>query len=122
MFDINASNVADHTFKLSDGTVVEFVKFTRRDNIQVRLPIDHHNSDDTLRIFKRDGSHYKDEIDLTLSAELKAPVPVASEQAAVSLAKPISVVQPVSNDKTGQVVVIDGVAYQLEAIGSVLEL
>ncbi len=44
-------------------TPVEFVEITSRDNIQVRVPDDHWiGQDDPLRIFRRDGTHYKDEL------------------------------------------------------------
>lgn len=52
---------------LSDGTPVEFVKETSKGNVQVRLPYDHAFASDPLRIFRPDGSHYKDNLDgLTL--------------------------------------------------------
>jgi len=55
----------NHTqpLELSDGTPVEFVKTTSKGNTQVRLPESHElASEDPLRIFRPDGSHYKDNL------------------------------------------------------------
>lgn len=113
MFNITSDNAADFTFKLSDGTIVDFVKITSKDNIQVRLPASHPDAAaDPLRIFRRDGSHYKDNMDVTLSAVAK---PVA---------KPADTPAPVAAnddvDLTGQLVIIDGVAYSLTRIAAVV--
>lgn len=65
---LTAALAASATLALSDGTPVEFVKITKKDNIQVRVPTSHDKlGDDPLRIFRRDGTHYKDETDLTLT-------------------------------------------------------
>lgn len=69
---------------LSDGTPVTFVKVTNKDNIQVRLPDDHPFSNgDPLKIFKRDGTHYKGLTDLTLEFG-SAAVPAAPAAAPIS--------------------------------------
>ena len=94
MFDINTNNADQFDFALSDGTPVTFVKITSKDRIQVRVPDDHPlagqddgGADPTLRIFNRDGSHFKDRTSLTLSATPKAsaadPAPTAAAQKTV---------------------------------------
>lgn len=82
---VSASTVA---LALSDGTPVEFVKVTSKDNIQVRVPTSHDElGDDPLRIFRRDGTHYKDETDLTLIATaVDATVTAAAPTAAPATA------------------------------------
>lgn len=66
------ANPANTTLALSDGTAVEFVKITSKDNIQVRVPSTHPTlGSDPLRIFRRDGSHYKNATDLKL---IEAPL------------------------------------------------
>lgn len=75
----------DHTqaLALSDGTPVDFVKITSKDNIQVRVPSDHAElGSDPLRIFRRDGTHYKDATDLrlvTAAVPTAAPAPAAAQ-------------------------------------------
>ena len=65
---LTAANASSVALALSDGTPVEFVKVTSKNNIQVRVPDDHILGDDPLRIFRRDGTHYKDQTSLTLVA------------------------------------------------------
>lgn len=79
---ITALNAASVALALSDGTPVDFVKITSKDNIQVRVPTTHDLGDDPLRIFRRDGTHYKNKTDLTLvatsaAAPAAAPAPAA---------------------------------------------
>lgn len=113
---VNASNAADFNFALSDGTPVVFTKITTKNNIQVRLPDTHYLADDdALRIFNRDGNHFKDATDgLTLVATLKTQD------------TPVAPTPTPSNDDTtipcGSVIVIKGVAYALYAIGPVVDL
>lgn len=88
---LTAANVASAALALSDGTPVEFVKFTSKGNIQVRVPTSHDElGDDPLRIFRTDGTHYKDATDLTLVATAAdasaAPAPAAAPAAATSTA------------------------------------
>lgn len=52
--------------QLSDGTPVTFVKVTSKGNIQVRVPAGHPLASDPLRIFRTDGSHYKDQLNVYL--------------------------------------------------------
>ena len=53
---------------LSNGTAVDFVKTTSRGNYQVRVPAsDPIGAADPLRIFRPDGSHYKNGLDVTLT-------------------------------------------------------
>jgi hypothetical protein len=80
---LTLANAASIALALSDGTPVEFVKVTSKDNIQVRVPTSHPlGSADPLRIFRRDGSHYKDQTSLTLTvandATASAPAAVAA--------------------------------------------
>lgn len=72
---MNLDNVSASTpLALSDGTPVEFVKITSKDRLQVRIPADHPlGADDPLRIFGRDGRHYKGATELTLVATVAAP-------------------------------------------------
>lgn len=65
LYNVTEDNASDYDFSLSDGTPVSFVKITSKGNIQVRNPAD---LDDDLRIFRRDGSHFRDELDVTLRA------------------------------------------------------
>ena len=85
---MNLSNVTAQTaLALSDGTSVEFVKITSKDNIQVRLPTSHPlGADDPLRIFRRDGTHYKNETDLTLLAVAPAAALAAAAASAAAVA------------------------------------
>lgn len=77
---LTAASAASVALSLSDGTPVEFVKITRKDNIQVRVPSTHFlGNEDQLRIFRRDGSHYKDETELTLVATPRASASVDTE-------------------------------------------
>lgn len=103
LYDVTADNAGGFTFTLDDGTVVDFVKVTSKDNIQVRLPADHDAADgDPLRIFRRDGSHYKDELLVTLSATPKST--------------------PANDDDlTGKLVVIGQAVYTLTKVGDLLE-
>lgn len=79
---LTAANAGSVSLALSDGTPVEFVKITSRDRIQVRIPSDHpFGAADDLRIFERDGRHYKDETSLTLVATA-AEAPAAEAPAA----------------------------------------
>lgn len=75
LLNLTAATAASVALALSDGTPVEFVKITSKDRIQVRLPASHDlaqqsdgGSDPTLRIFRRDGTHFKDRTSLTLVA------------------------------------------------------
>ena len=102
LHDVTADNAGGFTFTLDDGTVVDFVKVTSKNNIQVRLPADHDAADgDPLRIFRRDGSHYKDEILVTLKATPKST--------------------PANDDFTGNLVVIGKAVYTLTKVGDLLE-
>jgi hypothetical protein len=73
---MNLNNISDFSgvaLSLSDGTPVEFSKITSKGNVQVRVPTSHPElGDDPLRIFRLDGTHYKDETDLTLVANANA--------------------------------------------------
>lgn len=76
------------SFSLSDGTPVTFSKITTKDRIQVRLPDSHPFSNgDPLKIFGRDGRHYKNLTDLTL---LVAPSAADAPAAAPTAAAPTS--------------------------------
>jgi len=78
---MNITNDQLNNLRLSDGTPVTFVKVTSKDNIQVRLPDSHDfTGDDPLKIFKRDGTHYKGLTDLTLVATAAAPAAPAAAQ------------------------------------------
>ena len=82
---MNITNDQLNNLRLSDGTPVTFVKVTSKDNIQVRLPDSHAFSDgDPLKIFKRDGTHYKGLTDLTLVATATAAAPAAPAAAQIS--------------------------------------
>jgi len=61
---------------LSDGTPVTFVKTTSRGNYQVKLPDSHAFAagQDAGRIFRPDGSHYKNATSLTLTNDGNVPV------------------------------------------------
>lgn len=101
MYDITENNASDFDFALSDGTPVTFVKITSKNNIQVRIPEGHDLAydQDNGRIFRRDGSHYKDEYDVTLTATPKlnaAPAPIQG----------------------GNLVVIDNDVYSLTYVGT----
>jgi len=75
---LTALSAASTALALSDGTPVEFVKITSKDNIQVRVPSTHDlGAADELRIFRRDGSHYKNETDLKLVVAAPAPAAAA---------------------------------------------
>lgn len=102
---LTAANAASIALALSDGTAVEFVKVTGKDNIQVRLPDDHPYAEDQEngRIFRRDGSHYKGETELTLIATDAATVTAADLVAPA--AAPISAVPAAANDTT---YIVDG--------------
>lgn len=88
LITLTAANADLVDLALSDGTPVEFVKITSKDRIQVRLPDTHAltqqddgGSDPTLRIFRRDGTHFKNRTELTLiltpkAVELDTPAPV----------------------------------------------
>lgn len=53
----------DLPLELNDGTPVHFLGVTSKGNIQVRLPASHYLADeDDTRIFRPDGSHYKDNL------------------------------------------------------------
>lgn len=81
--NLTASNAASFALALSDGTPVEFVKVTSKDNIQVRVPASHDElGDDPLRIFRRDGTHYKGATDLTLVATAAADTPASAADTA----------------------------------------
>ena len=98
-----ASTVA---LALSDGTPVEFNKITSKDNIQVRVPTSHDLGDDPLRIFRRDGTHYKDDAN---GLTLVATAIDATATAAVPTAAPAPAAAPsttASNDNT--VYTVDG--------------
>lgn len=112
MHNITEANAADFDFRLSDGTLVEFSKVTGKNNIQVRLPDSHPDGAiDPLRIFRRDGSHYKDDMNVTLSATPKAA-------AATPTAAPV--VAANDDDLTGKIVIIDGTAYSLTRLAAVV--
>lgn len=69
MYNITADNASNFAFILSDGTPVVFLGITSKDNIQVVFPKDHPETNgDRIKIFRRDGTHYKDELDVTLKA------------------------------------------------------
>lgn len=85
MLDINT--IATAALTLSDGTPVTFNKVTSKGNIQVRLPDSHaFTNGDPLKIFRPDGTHYKNATDLTLVANT-APVAVAADPAPVAAAQ-----------------------------------
>jgi hypothetical protein len=85
---LTAASASSVALALSDGTPVEFSKITSKDNIQVRVPTSHAElGDDPLRIFRRDGTHYRDETDLTLVATA-ADSSAAPATAAVPAAAP----------------------------------
>ena len=93
--NLTVASAATVALALSDGTPVEFVKITSKDNIQVRVPTSHNElGDDPLRIFRRDGTHYNDETDLTLVAtavDAAAPATAAAIPApATTAAAPIA--------------------------------
>lgn len=112
MFNLTQDNAADFDFALSDGTPVTFTKITSKNNIQVRIPDDHADADgDPLKIFRRDGSHYKDELDVTLSA-----TPKASEASTITEVD----FTPATDDMSGKLVVIDDVVYSLTKVGDLL--
>ena len=84
---ITAATLASAALALSDGTPVEGVKITSKDNIQVRVPASHPlGAADPLRIFRRDGSHYKNQTSIRLVATAAdapaAPAPAAAPAAA----------------------------------------
>jgi len=65
---------------LSTGVAVAFVKTTSRGNYQVRVPAGNPIGDaDPLRIFRPDGTHYKNALDgVTLTNTAAAPVAAAA--------------------------------------------
>lgn len=91
--NINAANASTFALALSDGTPVDFVKITSKDNIQVRVPTSHSlGAIDPLRIFDRDGHSTKNSTDLTLAA--------TAAPAAAQAPTPTPAAAPVSNDNT----------------------
>jgi len=98
MFNITNDNAKNYDFSLSDGTPVVFVEVTSKDNIQVVLPKNHPDANgDRLKIFRRDGSHYKDELDITL---------IATPRAASA------------DDNDNEFIVRNGIVYFLERAGT----
>lgn len=127
MYDVNASNAADFDFTASDGTKLTFSKITSKDNIQVKFPEDHDLADGQGNglIFRRDGSHYKDNYDVTVSATRKvAPAPAPTPLPTAGTAPVADALAPTptnpfdkySDDQLdGLKVVIRGKLYTLEA-------
>ena len=95
---LTALNAATVALALSDGTPVEFSKITSKDNIQVRIPASHALGDDPLRIFRRDGSHYKDQTELTLVATPIDATAAAPAAATPAPAAPAAAPSIASND------------------------
>lgn len=75
---------------LSNGTPVAFVKTTSRGNYQVRVPAsDPIGAADPLRIFRPDGTHYKNGLDgITLTNTATAPATPA-KRGDIDVTKPL---------------------------------
>ena len=103
---LTLANAASVALALSDGTPVELVKVTRRDRLQVRIPASHALGQvDPLRIFDRDGNHYKNAtggitlvataVDASASAAAPAAAPAPAADTAAAAPAPA---QTASND------------------------
>jgi hypothetical protein len=78
--NLTLASAASVALALSDGTPVELVKVTSKDRLQVRIPTSHPlGAADPLRIFDRNGNHYKNQTDLKLVA---TPVDAAATTSA----------------------------------------